>query len=140
MLQPLGRGQIKEFEQTITKHQEYTARFPAIVKEINYLHQKVRMISFLEYVFAQGKDERSISFSAIMKVCDVPEEAVELVVMKTMALELVRGSIDEIDKKVNIDWILPRYLNKGHLEVLADQMQQWEEKTEMTIGIIEEGG
>ena len=98
------------------------------------------MIAFLEYVFAQGKDERSISFNDIMKVCQVPEEAVELVVMKTMALELVRGSIDEIDKKVNIDWILPRYLNKGHLEVLAGQMQQWEEKTEMTIGIIEEGG
>jgi 26S proteasome regulatory subunit N9 len=75
-----------------------------------------------------------------MDVCQVPEAAVELVVMKAMALELVRGTIDEIDGKVNIDWILPRYLNKGHLAVLVDQMKTWEDKTEMTIGIIEEGG
>jgi|TARA_B110000285_G_C15000119_1_gene550996 26S proteasome regulatory subunit N9 len=98
------------------------------------------MIAFLEYVFAQNKDARSITFASIMQVCQVPEEAVELVVMKAMALELVKGSIDEIDKKVNIDWILPRYLNKGHLEVLVGQMKTWEDKTEMTIGIIEEGG
>lgn len=63
-----------------------------------------------------------------------------MLVMKAMALDLVRGTIDEIDKKVTIDWILPRYLNQDHLKVLVGQMGQWEEKLDMTIGMIEEGG
>ena len=79
------------------------------------MKQKVRMIAFLEYAFALNKDDRSISFESIQLVCQIPEDAVELVLMKCMALELVKGTIDELEKKVNIDWIIPRYLNKGHL-------------------------
>lgn len=58
LLHTLGKGQIQEFAQAINKHQEYISRFPAIVKEITYLEQKVRIIAFLEVLFQCGKDER----------------------------------------------------------------------------------
>jgi len=45
----------------------------------------------------------------------VQPNEVEMLVMKAMSLELVRGSIDEVDQTVNITWIMPRYLSMDHL-------------------------
>ena len=81
------------------------------MKEISYLEQKVRIIAFLELVFNCKKDERQISFEKITKECILPNEHVEMLIMKAMSLDLVRGSIDEVDQTVNITWVMPRYLN-----------------------------
>jgi hypothetical protein len=35
-----------------------------------------------------------------------------------MSLELVKGSIDEASETVEIEWMMPQYLNKEHLTVL----------------------
>ena len=48
--------------------------------------------------------------------------------MKAMSLEFVRGSIDEIDQVVQIDWIMPRYLSMNHLQVLVDRLDEWDLK------------
>jgi 26S proteasome regulatory subunit N9 len=62
---------------------------------------------------------------------------VEFLVMKAMSLELVKGTIDEVDQTVQVDWIMPRYLNKDHLNVLALRMKEWESKMEGVIKMLE---
>lgn len=64
---------------------------------MTYLEQKVRIIAFLELIFELGKDERSISFEKISKECQVDQIDVELLVMKAMSLELIKGTIDEVN-------------------------------------------
>ena len=64
---------------------------------MTYLEQKVRIIAFLELIFTLGKDERSIKFEKISKECQVDQIDVELLVMKAMSLDLIRGTIDEVD-------------------------------------------
>lgn len=110
-LQTLGRGQIQAFQEAINKHQEYISRFPLIIREMTYLEQKVRIIAFLELIFSCGKDERNLSFQQIAQTCFIDIPDVELLVMKAMSLELVKGTIDEVDEHVNISWVMPRYLN-----------------------------
>ena len=87
-----------------------------------YLEQKVRIIAFLEMIFECDKDERSIKFDRIAAVCQVEEGDVELLVMKSMSLGLIRGTIDEVDRCIMVDWALPRYLNKGHLQIMHKKM------------------
>jgi len=38
-----------------------------------------------------GKDDRSISFADVAKVCNIQSGDVEFLVMKAMSLELIRG-------------------------------------------------
>lgn len=57
--------------------------------------------------------------------------------MKAMSLELVKGQIDEVEELVHIDWILPRYLSKSHLEIMARKIQQWESKMDEVIKQVE---
>ena len=62
---------------------------------------------------------------------------VEFLVMKAMSLDLVKGTIDEVDETVQVDWIMPRYLNKDHLKVLTTRMKDWESKMEGVIYMLE---
>ena len=70
---------------------------------MTYLEQKVRIIAFLEMIFALDKDERSIKFQTISQVCQVECEDVELLVMKAMSLQLIKGTIDEVNQVVHVD-------------------------------------
>ena len=135
----LGKGQISEFAEAIQRHQDFISRFPAIMKEMAYLNQKVRILAFLELLFNCGKDERCLTFTQIAENCMIQSEQVEMLVMKAMSLELVRGSIDEVDRTVQITWILPRYLSVDHLQVLVNRLDEWELKMDNIIRVVENG-
>lgn len=78
-------------------HEAAISKFPQIVKEMTYLEQKVRIIAFLEMIFECNKDERSIPFTKIASKCEVEESDVEFLVMKAMSLNLIKGTINEVD-------------------------------------------
>lgn len=107
------------------------------MKELTNLEQKVKIIAFLELLFEVDKDERSLSFDRISAHCQIQKNEVELLVMKAMSLELVKGNIDEVDELVHINWILPRYLSRNHLEIMARKLDQWEVKMDEVIKQVE---
>ena len=109
------------------------------MKELEHLKLKVRIISFLEYVFTVDKDDRSLSFERISRHCQIEMIDVELLVMKSMSLGLVKGLVDEVDQVVHIDWILPGYLSMNHLKIMGTKLQDWEGKVEGAIKLMENG-
>lgn len=66
------------------------------MKEREYLSKKVRIIAFLELVFACDKDDRSLTFERLAATCQVKAIDVEMLLMKAMSLDLVRGCIDQV--------------------------------------------
>ena len=54
--------------------------------------------------------------------------------MKAMSLQLIKGNIDEVEEVVHVDWMLPRYLSKTHLEIMTRKLQVWEGKKENVEG------
>ncbi|CDW85813.1 26s proteasome non-atpase regulatory subunit 13-like [Stylonychia lemnae] len=137
LLQNLGRGLITEFSNAVNKHHEYITRFSAINKELQNLQMKVKIINFLELLFACDKDDRSLKFDRIAQSCQIQVNEVEFLIMKAMSLELVKGQIDEVDQVVHIDWILPRYLSRSHIEIMVNKIQLWEQKMEEVIKQVE---
>jgi len=57
--------------------------------------------------------------------------------MKAMSLTLIKGTIDEVAQVVHVDWCLPRYLNKNHLEIMLTKMKEWEAKLEGAVRLVE---
>ena len=90
-------------------------------------------------IFNCGKDERCLSFATVAQGCMVQPNEVEMLVMKAMSLDLVRGSIDEVAKTVQINWIMPRYLSMDHLQVLVNRLEEWELKMDNIIRTVESG-
>lgn len=93
----------------------------------------MRIIAFLELLFEVDKDDRSLRFDRIAQYCIIEKPDVELLLMKAMSLELIKGTIDEVDEVVHVNWILPRYLSKNHLEIMARKLQDWENKMQNVI-------
>lgn len=109
------------------------------MKELTHLAQKVRIISFLELLFQVDKDERSLSFTRIGQHCVLDDHDVELLIMKSMSLGLVKGTIDEVEQVVHVDWMMPRYLSKQHLEIMTRKLRDWEGKVDAVVKQMENG-
>ena len=84
------------------------------------------IIIVFQLVFQRQANERRIDFSTIataahIDINDVRREReekinfillqVELLVMRGLSLGLVKGTIDEVDKQVNMTWVQPRVLD-----------------------------
>ena len=67
-------------------------------------------MAFLELAFNLPKSNRVVSFSQLAHTCGVPLEHVEFMVMKAMALGLVKGSIDQLRAEVTVSWVAPKVL------------------------------
>jgi len=58
--------------------------------------------------------------------------------MKAMSLELVKGTVDEVEELVHVDWILPRYLTREHLGIMVSKLGEWSEKMDLVTRLVED--
>lgn len=75
-------------------------------------------MSFLELAFNLPKNNRVVTFEKLSNVCGIPLDHVEFMVMKSMALKLVRGSIDQINQNVTITWVAPKVLETDRISTM----------------------
>jgi hypothetical protein len=56
-------------------------------------------MAFSELVITLPKNERTVTFDQISSITGIPLKHIELMIIKAMALDLLKGSIDEVVKK-----------------------------------------
>jgi len=94
-------------------------------------------MAFLELIFSLPKNDRNVSFSAISKVTGLNLEDVEFLVMRCMSLELIKGTIDELDKIVRISWVVPRVLDNARIGIMKNKFTNWNETLTDLIKAVE---
>ena len=97
-------------------------------KKIDFLPIKIRIAALLDYVFQKNKGERTISFEDICKVCSTEEDKVEYIAMKALSHGLIKGYIDQVEKKLYVTWIQPKYLDKDKIDLLKGRIENWIDK------------
>ena len=97
----------------------------AIKTQLAFLEKKVRLMALIELVFSTHAHERIISFSRIAQACELMIDEVELVLMRAFSLELIKGTIDEIDQTVNVTYVIPRTLNPKQVKELESKTEFW---------------
>ena len=58
--------------------------------------------------------------------------------MKAMALELVKGRIDQTKQEVTISWIVPRVLDHESVNVMKDKFEKWNDDLKSLIRTIKD--
>ena len=84
----------------------------------------------MEMIFQREKGERNLSFKLIGDELGFGEDDIEYLVMKSMSLGLVRGTIDQIEKVVRVSWVKPRILDLDRITLMRDKLQQWQDGLE----------
>ena len=57
--------------------------------------------------------------------------------MRALSLGLVKGSIDQIDKKVLISWVQPRVLDLNQIKMVRARLDTWSTEVNKMIGQIQ---
>ena len=97
-------------------------------KRCEFLPVKIRIAALLDYIFQKNKGERTITFDEICRVCMTDEDKIEYICMKALSHGLIKGYIDQVEKKLYVNWIQPKYLDKEKIELLKGRFDNWIDK------------
>ncbi|XP_063679621.1 26S proteasome non-ATPase regulatory subunit 13-like [Bolinopsis microptera] len=133
LLLAFNRGDMNKLEQL----QPQWSQQPDLARNEVALKQKCALLGLMELTFNKASSSRSIPFSEVAAAVKLPVDEVELLVMKAISLNLVRGSIDECDKVVNLTWVQPRVLDLSQIKEMNKRIIEWAESVEKTVQDVE---
>jgi len=111
---------------------------PALSKNTEFLNQKIRIMALMEMCFKRTSISRTLTFKDISTTCGLPTELVELLLMKSFSLKVVRGLIDQVDQTVRIKWVQPRVLDLDQISSIRDRLKTWSTEVHKTANYLEE--
>ncbi|XP_059253428.1 26S proteasome non-ATPase regulatory subunit 13 isoform X1 [Mustela nigripes] len=89
------------------------------------LLRKIQLLCLMEMTFTRPANHRQLTFEEIAKSAKITVNEVELLVMKALSVGLVKGSIDEVDKRVHMTWVQPRVLDLQQIKGMKDRLEFW---------------
>jgi len=93
-------------------------------------------MNLVELIFARLKQSRRLSFGSIAESTRIALTEVEFLLMKALSLGLVRGTIDEVEQVLIIEWVQPRVLDRSQLVELQKAICVWKERVLETSRMI----
>ncbi|KAI5451375.1 26S proteasome regulatory subunit [Naganishia albida] len=98
---------------------------PILDNDQDFLRQKICLMALIEAVFKRPRSQRNMSFQTIASETKLPMHEVEHLVMKALSLNLIKGSIDQVNSIADIHWVQPRVLDNAQTQALLDRLDQW---------------
>ncbi|GAA5838152.1 hypothetical protein JCM3766R1_001841 [Sporobolomyces carnicolor] len=127
LLFAFNAGDIARFESLIP---EIATKEPFLQQHFPFLREKICLLALIEAVFKRPTQDRVLPFSVISKEAQVPIDEVEHLVMKALALKLIRGTLDQPSSTVTISWVQPRVLDRQQIDQLKTRLVEWSDKVE----------
>jgi 26S proteasome regulatory subunit N9 len=125
LLRAFNRGDIAAYEALCAKHSASLNAQPALVEGERRLREKVTVSALLALVSAKPPSERRIALAEVAAATRLPDDGVELLLMKALALGLVEGRIDQVDGAVSVAWVRPRALDVEGIAELKRGLDGW---------------
>lgn len=57
--------------------------------------------------------------------------------MKALSLKVLRGSIDQVEESIRIQWVAPRVLDQAQVKSLQARITNWQTDVEQTTVFVE---
>eukprot|EP01006_Ploeotia_vitrea_P014592 TRINITY_DN39643_c0_g1_i2.p1 TRINITY_DN39643_c0_g1~~TRINITY_DN39643_c0_g1_i2.p1 ORF type:complete len:430 (+),score=237.95 TRINITY_DN39643_c0_g1_i2:40-1290(+) len=129
MMATFHHGDIDTFHKIFKQHASQQA---VLSKNEAFLERKIRIMSLMEIAFQRPSDERTVPFADIAKLCQLDEDQIEMLVMKSFSLGVLRGEIDQVARSVKITWVQPRVLNMSQIKQMKERLAEWSEGVDQT--------
>jgi len=118
-------GKFQSFDEVLTKHATQMNQVPELKDSKSILEQKFSLMALVELAFQQPKKSRKLDFSNVSRVCRVPQDRVEHLLMRAMSLKLIEGKIDHVSESCTFTWVKPRILDNVRLKLLQSRIDTW---------------
>eukprot|EP01132_Coremiostelium_polycephalum_P006636 gene6636-8209_t len=134
LLKAFNVGDISKYEAIVSQHRNTAL----IANNTSKLIQKIAILALIDLAFRTPSDQRSIPFELIARTTKLPNSEIEHLLMKALSLELIKGSIDQIDQVVHISWVTPRILDFNQIETMSSRITEWTKKAKESLKLIED--
>jgi len=134
LVQTINAGDVHQFRSLVTAS-VYQQTFGA---QHEIIQLKTTILAAVNLIVERPAHSRIVAFAVIAGVAVLPLDQVEWLLMKTMALGLIKGSIDEVNATVTVTWVQPRVLTVPQLSALSEQLGAWSEKVKTAVLTIED--
>lgn len=101
-------------------------KVPILNEHESFLRQKICLMTLVESVFA--KNIRTLSFDDIAEATHLPKSNIEHLVMRAISLNLIKGSIDQVNELVSVTWVQPRIINSEQIVRMKEKLVEWSEE------------
>ena len=132
LLSAFNSGDLNKYE---ALRSQWTAQ-PDLHRQEIHLRKKISLLALMDLTFRSQTG--LLTFREIAKAAVLPIEEVELLVMKALSLDLVKGTIDEVDHTVHLTWVQPRVLDHQQIGLLASKIDCWCRDVNQIEKLIEE--
>ena len=131
-------SKVDQFLSMMEQNKKKIEENPILKDKKDYLPIKIRIAALLELIFQKNKNERTLSFDEICKVCLTDEDKIEYIGMKALSHGLIKGYIDQVEKKLVVNWIQPKYLDKEKIVLMQDRFTAWIDKANRVLGDLQD--
>lgn len=118
--------------------EEKGANQDLLKRNATFLNQKIRIMALMDLVFKKPSENRTLSFEEISRVCMLPTDEVELLLMKAFSIKVLKGTIDQVSQTVQIKWVQPRVLSKDQIVNMKERFDLWTKETQKTNLFLED--
>jgi 26S proteasome regulatory subunit N9 len=101
------------------------------------MRQKICLLCLMEMAFTRPANNRQLTFIEVANKTQLPEDEVELLVMRALSIGLVKGSIDQVDKKIYLIWVQPRVLDLSQIKMMRGRIDTWSNEVNKMIGEVQ---
>jgi 26S proteasome regulatory subunit N9 len=138
MIRACAKGDVLGFQNLTRKYADPIAKQPALVHRAIAVQEKLTLLALVNLIFEKRSSERTLGFHEIQEHLFVSLEQVEWVVMRAFSLNLMEGSMDQVEQALSVTWVLPRVLDTAQLQALASRYGDWAGKVSQTKDYMQE--
>ena len=127
-------AKVDQFLSMMEQNKKQISQNNILKNKVEFLPVKIRIAALLDLIFQKNKNERTLTFEEICKVCQTEEDKIEYISMKALSHGLIKGYIDQVEKKLIVNWIQPKYLDKEKIVLMQERFTAWIDKAQRVLG------
>ena len=128
LLAIFNAGDLPGYTAFCTKHAAVLNAQPALVVAERLLQEKITIVALTEIVFGLPAEQRTIPLEVIAAKTRLSLDGVERLLMRTLSVHLIEGTIDHVAGTVRITWVQPRVLLPPQIAELRARLDGWIDK------------
>ena len=138
LVMSMNNGNITGFNAIVDSCKDQYYGQPALAARHEVVKQKLLLLALINMVSKMSSHNRIIPFQSIAETCMCPLDQVEWVLMRAMSLNLIKGTMDEVQRTVQVTWVMPRVLDMEQIASLGSLIGGWKTKVGETLVTLEE--
>lgn len=134
LIQSFCDGDVAQFRRIFAESKADVEKQPALASAFPFLENKLAIMAVVRYVDAQASGVRRLGLADISAATSIPEETLHELLIRSFSMKLMRGTIDQVDNELKVDWIKPRVLTFGEVTEVQEKLKIWGEKADSCLG------